>query len=267
MQIHSMADAGPGRCEAVTGRPHPRLRPYVVGYSGFRTTGDGPVRRTILPLNFTTLIVDVARPVRLVTGPRGMPVLDDPAPWRHGVTVGLTPVGVAALLGVPMGELGGATVDLADLLGDRAELLAERLGEAPHWRARFAVLDESFTAWLRPPRRTDDLVTHAWRRLQSERLLVGGLAAELGVSRRRLEVGFRRHVGLTPKTVARVARFQRAVWALSAPAATLGAAVACGYADQPHLTREVRAMSGMTPAALFAFVQDIARRRDYRPAP
>jgi AraC-like DNA-binding protein len=28
------------------------------------------------------------------------------------------------------------------------------------------------------------------------------------------------------------------------------AAVECGYADQPHLTREVRAMSGCTPAEL-----------------
>jgi methylphosphotriester-DNA--protein-cysteine methyltransferase len=101
-------------------------------------------------------------------------------------------------------------------------------------------------------------VSQAWWRLQESagRLTIGGLADELAVSRRHLEIGFRKEIGLPPKTIARIARFQDAVRVLSAPAATLASAVACGYADQPHLGREVRAMAGMTPGRLFAFVQD-----------
>jgi AraC-like DNA-binding protein len=84
---------------------------------------------------------------------------------------------------------------------------------------------------------------------------IGRLAEDIGVSRRYLEIGFRRQFGVTPKTVARVARFQHTVHVLSSPSATFGAAVACGYADQSHFNREFRSMAGVTPTELFAFLQ------------
>ncbi|MFD0472485.1 helix-turn-helix transcriptional regulator [Nonomuraea thailandensis] len=225
----------------------------------------------MLPLNAATLIVDFAGAGPILTGPRSAVTLSPRAVWRHGVAVGLTPAGMSALLGTPMCEVAGAAVPLADLLGAaRADELTGRLAEQPGWAARFGVLERWLTAALRPAAAagSDGLVMHAWRRLQEPdgraqgaggRVTVEALAGELGVSRRYLELGFRRAVGLTPKTVARVARFQRAVHALSRPSATLDRAVACGYADQSHLAREVRAMAGMTPKQLFAFVQDTGR--------
>jgi AraC-like DNA-binding protein len=98
---------------------------------------------------------------------------------------------------------------------------------------------------------------HGWQRLQAAggRITIGALAAELGVGRRRLETGFVREIGLTPKTVARIARFQDAVQVIAAPSGTFCAAAACGYADQPHFNREIRAMAGITPSELRAFVQ------------
>ena len=87
------------------------------------------------------------------------------------------------------------------------------------------------------------------------RVRIGRLAEDIGVSRRYLEIGFRRQIGVPPKTVARVARFQHAVDVLSRPSATFGAAVACGYADQSHFNREFRAMAGITPTQLCAFLQ------------
>jgi AraC-like DNA-binding protein len=56
---------------------------------------------------------------------------------------------------------------------------------------------------------------------------------------------FRRAVGLTPKRYCRVRRFQRA---LALPRGSLGAlALAAGYSDQAHFTREFRALAGLTP--------------------
>jgi AraC-like DNA-binding protein len=46
---------------------------------------------------------------------------------------------------------------------------------------------------------------------------------------------------------------------LAAGASLARAAVTSGYADQPHLNRETRAMAGLTPAELRAIVQDAAR--------
>ena len=74
--------------------------------------------------------------------------------------------------------------------------------------------------------------------------------------------------GLTPKEAARVARFDSARRILARkvraarPPDLAGLAVASGYYDQAHLTREWRSFSGLPPsmwiAAEFGFVQDAA---------
>jgi methylphosphotriester-DNA--protein-cysteine methyltransferase len=64
-------------------------------------------------------------------------------------------------------------------------------------------------------------------------------------------------VGYGPKTLQRVLRFRRFVSRIDAgPPAGRAAhdlaalAADAGYADQAHLTRECRALAGLTPAAL-----------------
>jgi AraC-like DNA-binding protein len=99
------------------------------------------------------------------------------------------------------------------------------------------------------------MVAEAWRRLQGGSGRVDAVARELGVSRRYLQQGFRRQIGLPPAAVARIARLQRAIHRLSQGSALLPAAVDSGYADQPHLNRSMRAMTGLTPGELRAFVQ------------
>jgi AraC-like DNA-binding protein len=256
--VHSVrARAYPEPCETIASRPHPRLRPYVVGYAGFRSASGASVRHRVLPFNLATMIIDFAGPSRLVTGPRSAPTVYQQTRWGHGVSIGLTPAGATALLGVPMRELVGGTARLADFLGHREAELAERLGAAPDWPTRFAVLDEQLTARLAADRRPDGLVMHAWWRLQqsADRLRISALADELGVSRRSLELRFQRQIGLSPGTVARIARFQRAVGMLTGPSGLSRTAVDCGYADQPHFNREIRAMAGLTPTELRAFLQ------------
>jgi AraC-like DNA-binding protein len=210
----------------------------------------------VLPVSLTAVIIDLAGAGALVTGVRDTALVED-ADWRQGVAVGLTPAGTRAVLGPPMRELTGEIVPLASLLGRKADELASRLDAAPDWAARFAALDDVLTAWLRPDRQADPLAAHGWRRLHQAGggIAIGGLAAELGAGRRRLEACFGREIGLTPKSVARIARFQQAVQVLAAPSGTFGAAAACGYADQPHFNREMRAMTGITPTELRAFVQ------------
>jgi AraC-like DNA-binding protein len=257
--LHSVpATAGSGPCETTAALPHPRLRPYVLGYAGFRSASGAAVRHRVLPLNPATVIVDFAGPSRLVTGPRSAPAVSWPDRWGYGASIGLTPAGVTALLGVPMRDLVGRAAPLADLLPRRGAELVERLAAAPDWTTRFAVLDGQLAAWLAVDGTLDRLVERAWWRLQqpARRLRVGAVADELGVSRRGLELAFQRQIGLSPGTVARVARFQRAVHLLARRVEPARTAVECGYADQPHLNREVRAMAGLTPTELFAFLQD-----------
>ncbi|MDG4797811.1 AraC family transcriptional regulator [Micromonospora sp. WMMD1082] len=261
--VHGCASAGAVMCSGCVATPSRLTRgaawPYVIGYAGFQAVLDGRLRRRMLPISVTTVIVDFTGRGSWVTGPRSVHGIHELAEWRHGVAIGLTPAGASALLRVPGPELAGATVDPAALLGRRAIELTDRLGAAPDWPARFALLDELLAAWLPAERAPDNAVSRAWWRLHRPGRTVGEVATELGISRRGLEQGFRRHVGLSPKTVARVARFQYAVHRLGRPGTVLSRAVDCGYADQPHFTREVRAMAGVTPTRLFAFLQDLRR--------
>lgn len=59
-------------------------------------------------------------------------------------------------------------------------------------------------------------------------------------------------VGLPPKSLARLLRFRRAVAGLRAqsPLPMSALALECGYSDQAHMIREVRSISGVTPAKL-----------------
>ena len=74
-------------------------------------------------------------------------------------------------------------------------------------------------------------------------MTVGALAAECGWSRRHLAERFRADLGLSPKTLARVLRFRRALRALERGDGTGLAAIAVdrGHYDQAHLNRDFRA--------------------------
>jgi AraC-like DNA-binding protein len=258
-QVHSVAiEPQPAPCESCLARPDPRLRGYVAGYAGFRSGAGAAVPHRLLPLNLVTLIVDVRSADGIVTGARDVASVAPGARWGHGVAVGLTPAGAEAVLGVPMAELAGVSAPLQEVAGRRAAELIERLAAAPDWSSRFAVLDRHLATDL-PGGGPDagDVVARAWWRLQqgAGAPRVGALAGDLGVSRRHLEQGFRRRIGLPPGTVARVARFQRAVGLLSRSHPLPRVAAEAGYADQPHLTRDVHAMSGLTPRRLCAFLQ------------
>lgn len=87
------------------------------------------------------------------------------------------------------------------------------------------------------------------------------VARRLAVSERQLLRVFRERTGLTPKQFARTARFQRALALLhrAAPLPLSEIALAAGYCDQGHFTREFGALAGITPARCSGgFIQDPA---------
>ena len=58
--------------------------------------------------------------------------------------------------------------------------------------------------------------------------------------------------GYGPKTLARILRMRRALDLARAGAPLAEVAVRSGYADQAHLTREVRDLAGVPPTRLLA---------------
>lgn len=80
---------------------------------------------------------------------------------------------------------------------------------------------------------------------------VENLAREAGVHRVHLARTFRDHYGVAVTRYSRSVRVQSALSLLASTRIPLSRLAAeSGYADQSHLTREVRAATGVTPAAL-----------------
>jgi AraC-like DNA-binding protein len=79
---------------------------------------------------------------------------------------------------------------------------------------------------------------------------VAATAAALGLSDRQLHRRSLAAFGYGPKTLGRILRFRRAVALARRQVALAETAVRAGYADQAHFTREVRALSGVTPREL-----------------
>lgn len=149
-----------------------------------------------------------------------------------------------AMLGVPADELRDRTPSLDQLWSAApARRLAEHVAEDP--AARLLAWAAERMASVRP----DPLgpIVHA---LAAEGAAVEVSAERLGMSARQLH---RRTVplfGYGPKRLARILRLQRALARAEAGEILALVAASCGYADQAHLTREVRALTGTTPAAL-----------------
>lgn len=78
---------------------------------------------------------------------------------------------------------------------------------------------------------------------------IESVAAQLAISTRQLDRLFARHLGIAPKAVAKVLRFQRTLRALMRdPEVTLAEVAAdAGYFDQPHFIRDFKRMTGGVP--------------------
>lgn len=82
------------------------------------------------------------------------------------------------------------------------------------------------------------------------------MAQRLGMSHRRLQRWFSHHVGVPPQRYIRLMRFQAALASLQTGTTGLAdQAVDGGYADQPHMAREFRAMAGAPPVAVRRLAQ------------
>jgi AraC-like DNA-binding protein len=256
-----------GRWEMAFGTPDARLGAHVQGpYVGYVEQAAGPMRRQQVPFAGVPLIISFG-PTIGILDPRhpapGQPyrsfvaglydhfVVTEYSGAQHGVEVIFTPIGAARFLGLPLGELVNRVIDLDDLLGPVVKRLAAQLAEAPGWSARFAILDRFILARLADARPVAPFVAWAWQQLAESdgARPIGALAAEIGCSRKHLIHGFREELGLPPKTVARILRFQRATDLIKRGKGVRWAeiALACGYYDQAHLIRDFREFADSTP--------------------
>jgi AraC-like DNA-binding protein len=174
-------------------------------------------------------------------------------PEQTFVGVRFRPGAAANVLGLYGRDLADARVGISLLWGrDEMGRLESLLAACSSPRQAADVLEAAVAAHVRE--RPDSIVEGvvAALRTQGAAVRVAVLAAAFGLSERQLLRRCTAALGYGPKTLDRIFRFQR-VRELSRRQ-DLGLAqlaVAAGYADQPHLTRECLRLGGATPSVLF----------------
>jgi AraC-like DNA-binding protein len=162
------------------------------------------------------------------------------------------------MLGLPASELLNQSVRLRDVWGSAVEAQFARITRAPGLPAKRSAIVAALLDRLAHPAPLDPAVIAAVQWLAKHpNGQIEQLSRLMGISSRQLQRRFSDAVGYGPKMFQSVARFQSLVH-LASPRnnkrdnarALVQLSADAGYADQAHMTREVRRFSGIPPARL-----------------
>lgn len=192
-----------------------------------------------------------------LSGPHDRPI-DTSAPHGQSLLgVAFKPGGLHTWLRPEASALAGSVLGLEALVASDAERLHDALLHLDDTASRIDYVERWLRARMRRRLHADaswalHLITRSRGRLPIETI-----QRELGCSRNHLSTLFRRQVGLSPKSLARLFRFNDALAMLrghlQVPWVEL--AQCCGYYDQSHLTRDFQAFSGFAPGEFVRHAQ------------
>lgn len=195
------------------------------------------------------LIFETGSGAGWVSGSLGRAVEIPIAPRTSYVGVRLMPFALPTVVGMPAGALRDAMPTFEEV--SRPALAEIFSGWSDSENPAHAV--RRLLAGLRRRLAVDRIDPRARRvvsLLMDEEVprTVGQAAREVGLCARQLHRVVNDHVGLSPKHLARVLRFQRALRRVVAGSEGFAAlAVGSGYADQAHMIRDFVALSGSSP--------------------
>ncbi|WP_458122093.1 DUF6597 domain-containing transcriptional factor [Paenibacillus sp. Z6-24] len=163
------------------------------------------------------------------------------------------------ILGLPAGSLYGCKVTLQNLYGSAADSITEQIICAENMTARISLLDHWLCRKLEQQVTVPaSLFTTALQYIHSERgnITLPGLADELHYSERTIRRLFQQQLGISPKEISGIIRFQSLLYSWQRQSAFplsmsryrfSDLAAAHGYYDQSHLNRAFKQYYGLAP--------------------
>ena len=197
------------------------------------------------------------QPLALLVGQMRRYLIIKPTGRVRVLGVRFWPGGAYPFLTLPQNEIAGRVVALDSIWGAVSRELHSRIADAATAGESVKLVESVLMSRLTYFRWPDDGVMNAIALIfQSGGCLpIESLADGMGVSLRRLDRTFNTRVGLTPKTLCRLVRFQRVFKVLEErPNGRdwVQIALDCGYYDQSHFIKEFNAFAGKGPTSYFA---------------
>ncbi len=186
----------------------------------------------------------------LVAGPDTGPHLGVSPPGASFTGLRFAPGTGPAVLGIPAHELTDQRIPLSDLWPESH--VAELTEQVAAARSPGRLLEAMAAARLgraEPP----DPVVYAITEALRDGHTVAATADQVGFSERQLHRRCRTAFGYGPKTLARVLRMDGALSLARSGLPLADVGVASGYADQAHLARDVKALTGVTLRTLLGY--------------
>jgi AraC-like DNA-binding protein len=250
-------------------KPRHELQPFIESFWIFESPTGLPATDTsvaapngccklIFPLENS--VVAVADGRTLITlpqtlyfmGNRGSATFLQSSSHKTGfIAIEFCPYGAFPFFGIPMGDLCDDLWE-ADVLASKwARETQKILTNLQSVKEKVVFLQDRLVLLLRKNDGANDLVTYCVRALESAdgRISIQDLAQETGYSRRYLSLLFKQHVGLSPKVLAGIFRFQRFYksWAEGRSFDLLKDDLYEHYYDQAHFSKEFKKMTGHAP--------------------
>jgi AraC-like DNA-binding protein len=193
------------------------------------------------------------QPLRLLAGQITRAVTIAPSGRADLWGIRFHPWSAAAFLKLHGTELRDRMMPLADASRSLDSAL-DRVVDAGTEDGRRRALFDVLAAHARSIRPADPVLPSLVARIaaQREAMSVRELARAAGLGTRRVQAMFAERVGMSPKMLMRITRFQRAM-RIARERADLPwsvVAVEAGYYDQPHLNHDSREIAGCAPSAL-----------------
>jgi AraC-like DNA-binding protein len=256
---------GPGGQSYVERAPFPALAGLVSSVWIQQIAPDAqPYTHRNVPNGSVEILCRIGAALRVV-GPLTAPLVEVLEPGTTVVGMRFHPGAAPSALGLPASELVDLSLTAEEPWGRSAVALAERLDGAGSPEAALASLQAEVAGRLDDAPAPDPLVSETVRRLRWRADDVGALTESLYISERQLRRRCEAAIGLAPKTLHRMLRFQGFL-ALAQHAIAHGRAPSddglallaaeAGYADQPHLNRECLRLTGATPGTFLGEAED-----------
>ena len=191
-----------------------------------------------------------------IAGPDKEPQIERPAAGATIIGFRFRPGAAAGWLGVPASEIVGGRLDLGEIWGTRSRALSDRIKATRNLTETVRQLEETIGMHTQGRAAFDPHMSLAFAAIDEglppETPLVPYLLRSLHMSERTLRRRFEDAFGYGPKTLDRILRFHRfrRLQKAAGDASTALLAIEAGYADQAHLIRESRRLTGVTPSAL-----------------
>lgn len=185
-----------------------------------------------------------------ISGLRSRPIVIDSGQDSSMMGVRFYSGGTYPFFEFPLSDLSDRVVELDLILGRSISRLRARLLETPDPDRKLLLLENFLLARAGDALQGDRRIRYAIYQLQKKaNLPISDLADDLGMTHAHLIRLFDEKVGMGPKKLARILRFQKVIQAAESPheLSWVHLAVASGYYDQAHLNRDFKAFTGWSP--------------------